>query len=58
MNTKVSPGFNLFDPNPNKIVRKDWTSERLAKLARGSSVSPEMKKKMNNGGEAVNVKSS
>lgn len=34
MNTKVSAGFNLFDPNPNKTIKKDWENERLAKLAR------------------------
>lgn len=46
----------MFDPNPNKRVSKDWTSERLAKLARGSSVSPE-EKRIRNGG-AANEKNS
>lgn len=54
MNTKVSAGFNLFNPNPQKAVRQDWGSERLAKLARGSSVSPERKRI--NGGD-INGKS-
>ena len=41
MNTKVSAGFNLFDPNPNRVKQQEHGNERLNMLARVSSVSPD-----------------